>query len=105
MGRVTYLYHSGFAVELQKKVLVFDYYDPHQTGDGPYDGRKNAPVVPAGKQLVMFFSHKHPDHFQLSAIRWAEKVSPGPVYFLGNDIRLNAKYLEKKDCLPAFWSG
>ncbi len=100
MGRVTYLYHSGFAVELQKKVLVFDYYDPHQTGDGLYEGRKNAPVVPEGKQLAMFFSHKHPDHFQLSAIRWAEKVSPDPIYFLGNDIRLNAKYLEKKG-LPA----
>lgn len=40
MGRVTYLYHSGFAVELQKKVLVFDYYDPHQTGDGLYEGAK-----------------------------------------------------------------
>lgn len=100
MSRVTYLYHSGFAVELHDKVLVFDYFDPEQTGDGAYDGRKNAPVVPEGKQLILFFSHKHPDHFQLSAVRWAQKVSPGALYFLGNDIRLNAKYLERKG-LPA----
>ncbi|MDE7331009.1 MAG: MBL fold metallo-hydrolase [Lachnospiraceae bacterium] len=96
MSRVTYLYHSGFAVELQERMLIFDYYDPDQTGDRVYSGRKNAPVVPEGKQLIMFFSHKHPDHFQLSAVRWAEKVSPNPIYFLGNDIRLNANYLERK---------
>lgn len=100
MGRVTYLYHSGFAVELRERVIIFDYYDPEQTGDGAYDRRKNAPAVPEGKQLIMFFSHKHPDHFQLSAVRWAERVSPDPIYFLGNDIRLNAKYLERKG-LPA----
>lgn len=100
MGRVTYLYHSGFAVELRERVIIFDYYDPEQTGDGAYDRRKNTPAVPEGKQLIMFFSHKHPDHFQLSAVRWAERVSPDPIYFLGNDIRLNAKYLERKG-LPA----
>lgn len=100
MGRVTYLYHSGFAVELRERVIIFDYYDPEQTGDGAYDRRKNAPAVPEGKQLIMFFSHKHPDHFQISAVRWAERVSPDPIYFLGNDIRLNAKYLERKG-LPA----
>ena len=88
MIRVTYLYHSGFAVELDRHLLVFDYY------------RGELPAVPAGKQLIIFASHKHQDHFQLPVLKWGETHSPNASYFLGNDIELNEAYLAKKGLNP-----
>ena len=49
--KITYIGHSGFAVETEKAALIFDYY----TGDIPaFD-----PDVP----LYVFVSHRHRDHF------------------------------------------
>ena len=89
MIQVTYLYHSGFAVELDRHLLVFDYY------------RGELPKVPEGKKLIIFASHKHQDHFQLSVLKWGETHSTNTSYFLGNDIKLNQAYLVKKGLSPA----
>lgn len=83
MIKVTYLYHSGFAVELSEHVLVFDYY------------RGEFPKILSDKKLLLFASHKHPDHFQLSALKWAAGQDPAWI-FLGKDIKLNGNYLERK---------
>lgn len=99
MVKVTYLYHSGFVVELNKYVLIFDYSTPE--GIAGNEKKGYAPSVPAGKQLMMFASHKHQDHFQLKALKWAEKVSENTQYFFGNDIKLNENYLERKGMNPA----
>ena len=50
--KVTYIYHSSFAVELEKSMLIFDYY-----------GKGDLPERPAGKQVYFLNSHSHPDHF------------------------------------------
>lgn len=86
--RVTYLYHSGFVVELAEHVLVFDDTGRQETG------------LPEGKRLLWFASHKHGDHFQLSSLRraWENKASH---YFVGNDIKLNGGYLERNGISPA----
>ena len=47
--KITYLYHSGFAVELDSHVLVFDYY------------RGKLPEWENDKTILFFASHKHPD--------------------------------------------
>lgn len=83
MVKVTFLYHSGFVVELERHMLVFDYY------------KGELPTLPAGKMLLFFASHKHQDHFQLSALRWAAQQEDA-VVFLGNDIRLNEAYLTRQ---------
>lgn len=85
--KITYLAHSGFAVELEQCVLLFDYYQ----GEWPSWERQ--------KPVYVFVSHKHQDHFQLKIfdlLSQCEKVH----YFLSSDIKLNAKYLERKD-IPA----
>ena len=89
MAKVIYLHHSGFAVELDRYVLVFDacvldIYTP-----------------PAEKQLIVFASHKHQDHFQMKTLQWAEYISKSTRYFLGTDIKLNEKYLERKGMEPS----
>lgn len=90
MVKVTYLHHSGFAVELDKYVLIFDYSTPEDF----------ISYFPKEKQLILFFSHKHQDHFQLKTLEWAESISKNTCYFVGNDIKLNEKYLERKNIAP-----
>lgn len=87
MVKVTYLYHSGFVVELSEHVLVFDYY------------KGELPKISSGKKLLLFASHKHPDHFQLSALKWANQQEQAWI-FLGKDIKLGESYLERKG-IPA----
>lgn len=87
MVKVTYLYHSGFAVELSEHVLVFDYY------------KGQLPQIPSGKKLLLFASHKHQDHFQLSALKWAGGQEEAWI-FLGKDIKLSENYLERNG-IPA----
>lgn len=75
--RATYLDHSGFFIEGDQHCLLFDYY------------RGDLPAVPPGKQLLIFASHHHPDHYDAAIFRWGETV-PGTRYLLGCDITLNA---------------
>ena len=74
---VTYLDHSGFFVEGENHCLLFDYY------------RGPLPEVPAGKQLLVFASHHHPDHYDPEIFRYGERAA-GTRYLLGCDITLNA---------------
>lgn len=71
--RVTYLYHSGFAVEIEDIMLVFDYY------------KGELPETAKDKKLYVFSSHYHKDHFQYSVFDWAD--SHDVTYILSNDIR------------------
>ena len=49
--RVTYIGHSGFSVELESHILLFDYYEG------------TMPEFDPAKKLLVFASHSHPDHF------------------------------------------
>lgn len=49
--KVTYLYNSGFIVELDKHILLFDYY------------QGNIPLLNPNKNLYIFVSHFHHDHY------------------------------------------
>ncbi|MCI7326664.1 MAG: MBL fold metallo-hydrolase, partial [Clostridiales bacterium] len=49
--KITHIYHSGFCIELEQTILIFDWY----TGI--------LPELPEEKQVVVFVSHGHGDHF------------------------------------------
>lgn len=75
--QLTYLFHSGFALETDLCVLVFDYWkDP-------------AGVIPSllktDKPLYVFSSHFHEDHFCRDIFAWRE-VKPDVTYLLSKDI-------------------
>ena len=70
---VTYLYHSGFVVEFDDIVLVFDYY------------KGERPETVRGKKLYVFSSHYHKDHFQYKVFDWALEYDA--TYVLSKDIR------------------
>lgn len=70
--RITYLYHSGFAVETGDVMLVFDYY------------RGTLPETAKGERLYVFSSHRHKDHFQPQIFDWVKDYDV--TYILSDDI-------------------
>lgn len=79
---IKYLSHSGFFVECERHALLFDYW------------KGTLPPVPAGKQLFIFASHHHPDHYDPAIFRYGEAVSDTH-YLLGCDITLSAGNCQK----------
>mgnify|MGYP001776244713 CR=1 FL=1 len=75
--KLTYLFHSGFAVEAEDCLLVFDYWmDPARVVPG---------LLRSDKPLYVFASHFHEDHFNREIFAWrAEKA--GIKYLLSKDI-------------------
>lgn len=80
--RITYLDHSGFYIEGDSHCLLFDYY------------RGNLPSVPSGKQLLVFASHHHPDHYVPEIFTFGEQT-PNTIYYLGCDITLSTANRQK----------
>lgn len=74
-AEVTYLFNSGFIVELKNKILVFDYFQ---------DEKNQVPaVLEKGKKVYFFNSHSHYDHFDQKVILFKDKAEH---YFFSFDI-------------------
>ena len=76
--KITYIHHSSFSVEINKCILLFDYY------------KGNLPKFDENKKLYVFSSHSHYDHFD-KAIFDLEKTHPNVTYILSNDIHVPKK--------------
>ncbi len=79
--KVNYIGHSGFMVELERNVLIFDYY----TGA--------IPAFDRSKKLYVFVSHKHFDHFNKVIFNLFEDCNVH--YVLSKGCKMNEKYLER----------
>ncbi len=84
---VRYFNHSGFMVELEKNIFIFDYF------------KGSIPKLNENKQIYVFSSHKHHDHFNMEIFKKLEGYS-NIKYILSNDIKLNEKYLERNGVNP-----
>lgn len=79
MLKLTYIFHSGFAVETHSSILIFDCWkDP-------------AGVIPeilsTDKPVYVFSSHFHEDHFTKDIFRWrTDNPSVRITYLLSKDI-------------------
>ena len=80
--RATYIDHSGYFIEGEEHCLLFDYY------------QGELPEIAPGKQLFVFASHHHPDHYVPEIFRYGERI-PGTRYLLGCDITLNTRNRER----------
>lgn len=74
--KITYIHHSSFLVELEQTLLLFDY-----TG-GPL------PKLDVKKDLLVFVSHRHGDHFSPVIFELASR-HPRIQYILSDDIWQN----------------
>lgn len=81
--KITYVSHSGFAVELPSATLLFDYY------------KGALPPFSEAKPLFVFSSHHHGDHFNPDIFELAGRY-PEVHFLLSHDIHTSRrKYLQK----------
>lgn len=71
--KIIYIHHSTFCVELDGKVLVFDYYSGKGLPSCEYHGRM--PEYPEDMPIYVFASHAHRDHFDTRVLKWGERYS------------------------------
>ena len=83
-AKVWYLAHSGFAVQTESSFLIFDYYLDEPKG-GTIEQGVIDPKELAEKNVIVFVSHNHDDHFNPVIFEW-QKTIPNIRYILSNDI-------------------
>jgi len=75
--KLTYIFHSGFVLEADRSILVFDYWmDPAHVMES---------VLLSKKPLYVFSSHFHEDHFTRDIFEW-RKQKRNITYILSKDI-------------------
>ena len=72
--KVTYLNHSGILVELNDYYCIFDYY------------RGELPLLDRDKEVIVFCSHSHNDHYNLLIFDLLDKRGMRYQAVLANDI-------------------
>ena len=82
-AKITFLAHSGFAVETASCFFLFDYCpslvkDPIITPE----------LLQTKQNIYVFVSHSHGDHYDPAILRWA-KVNPAITYIFSSDIVFN----------------
>ena len=76
--KITYIHHSSFCVELDKCILLFDYF------------KGKLPKFDENKKLYVFSSHSHHDHFNKSIFK-LENIHPNVTYILSKDINAHSR--------------
>lgn len=75
--QLTYIFHSGFAIETETCLLVFDcWLDPSGVMER---------LLPSPKPLYVLVSHFHEDHFSRGILRWRDR-HPTVTYLFSKDI-------------------
>ncbi len=77
---ITFLGHSGFLIELEHVMLLFDWW------------KGTLPPLP-DKPLIVFASHSHSDHFKPEIFSLDDGSRPVR-FLLGNDIKLSRRHRE-----------
>jgi len=82
--KVTYIYHSSFAVEFEKEkvVLIFDYY------------KGTLPLFDKDTNIFMFVSHKHFDHYSKKIFDLANEYD-NIIFILPKEMKMNVKYMDR----------
>ncbi len=85
--RIIYLYNSGFLMETSTHLLVFDFYkDVEGTRDSAISMEGILEEASkAGKEVAVFVSHSHGDHYNPAIFQWAN-MGLNIKYFLSNDV-------------------
>ena len=85
---IYYIYHSGFALELKKSILIFDFYKI------PTDKKKEEEsfiskfIKRNDKKVYVFSSHSHSDHFNKEILKW-QNLNENIKYILSDDIKIH----------------
>lgn len=86
--RITYIFHSGFAIECTGFSMLFDYCK--DSGKNPTRGFVHDTLLKKPGPLYVFSSHSHPDHFNKDILQWKAQ-KPDITYILADEIRVKKK--------------
>lgn len=90
---IYYIYHSAFVVELKKHILIFDFYKIPNNKKNKEEDFYNNFLRKEGKEILVFSTHSHSDHFNKEILKWSE-FNKNIKYILSEDIKL--PYNDKK---------
>lgn len=95
---VTYYFHSGFSVQVDDTLLVFDYWEGEH-GEVPAEFRLTKDSFSTYNQVYVFVSHPHPDHLDSVIFTWLEDSNI--TYIVSSDmpIGVRGKRIAKGDSL------
>lgn len=82
--KIIYIHHSTFCVEIEDRVLVFDYYNGVGVPSFTYHGKM--PEYPRETPIYVFSSHSHRDHFDMEVLKWRERY-PNIHYIFAKEIK------------------
>lgn len=71
--QIIFIHHSCFLVELDDKVLIFDYFDGDKVEGMHFTGK--LPSYEPDTKIYMFASHSHKDHYDMDILRLTDKYS------------------------------
>jgi L-ascorbate metabolism protein UlaG (beta-lactamase superfamily) len=88
--KINYLYNSSFKIETKNHVFIFDYYfDSVESGiKNSTSGVIGIEDIKTEKDILVFCSHCHGDHFNKVIFDWKE-VNPSIKYILSSDIKVD----------------
>lgn len=96
--KVVFIHHSCFLVEVDEKVLIFDWFAGDRVNGYQFKGV--LPEYESDTPVYIFASHKHQDHFDMDVLRLAEKYS-NIHFILSKDCKMTPRFLEKHGINPA----
>ncbi len=96
--RVIFIHHSCFLVEVDEKVLIFDWFAGDRVQGYHFGGviPEYAPDTP----VYVFASHKHRDHFDMDVLRWGSRY-PRIRYIFSKDCKMTPRFLARHGIDPA----
>ncbi|MBO5247074.1 MAG: MBL fold metallo-hydrolase [Eubacterium sp.] len=95
---VLFLHHSCFIVELDTKVLVFDYFNGDRVNGYHFKGI--LPRYDADTPMYFFASHKHQDHFDMDIYRLTEYYE-NIHFIISKDAKLSPNFMKKHGIDPS----
>ena len=90
--QVIFIHHSCFLVEVDEKVLIFDWFAGKRIKGYTFHGV--IPEYESDTQIYVFASHKHQDHFDMDVLHWAEKYK-NIHYIFSKDCKMSPHFLQK----------
>ena len=85
---VYYIYHSAFAIELEKSILIFDFYKFPNNKKKEKEKFFNRFIKRTDKKIYVFSTHSHLDHFNKEILTWLE-MNENIKYILSDDIKIH----------------
>lgn len=92
--KLHYIYHSGFALETDELILLFDYFKDSNE-EQAQAGIVHEQLLTSQKKMYVLATHAHADHFNPTILAW-RATRPNIQYVFSQDI-LDLKLCKEED--------